>query len=735
VKRLMWFAQEVLNDLGTWCDTSTIRDQQTVAERYEHEGVEFLTLTLPEYGKAFELALSDAQFGPSLSKTFHYSGHLPRFLQGFVDQVFDRETGALLQDPSIVAIWAIRQFTLMFAKIVPPPDREKDRAAMALYLECEQDVRETDRGDSHAIDGGQFARIGSLLWARIFTEVERRIFAIPSEIIPKHGPGATADKLRGNAKWRQLEWPERLESVFSAYEHLASSWSSLPELADVTFLEPGDERPVKVVCVPKTYKTPRIIAIEPTCMQYMQQGLLGAFVDAVQADDIARQLIGWESSEMNNLLALKGSSDGSLATLDLSEASDRVSFRHVIKLMDRHPGLLSGVSACRSTKAEVLGTGIISLSKFASMGSALTFPLESMVFLTVVLQGIENASKAQLTANRIKRLVGRVRIYGDDIIVPVEYVSAVVESLEAHGLKVNSHKSFWTGKFRESCGKEYYDGTDVSIVRVRRAIPHDRQHGEEILSWISLRNQLYFAGLWKAASWVDELLHGLKIPMPVVLPTSPIQGRHSFLGYETAGRTSIDTQSPLVRGVVVKTSKPISELNGGAALLKVLTSKHFPPKEVEHETSSGGIVARVRLPRGQLGRVDLVEQRDVGHPLLGWPHCSVHVGARDENFRQELQEGQEPDQGTPVAVEEQRLCDQSECDARKGSPIPQELHSDQSRASFLNRSWSTDQAVSPLDTVILDMLHGRSPTVDVNHLHRAGRPRRVSIRLRWGTPW
>ena len=718
MKRLMWFAQEVLDDLGTWCDTSTIRDKQTVAERYEHEGIEFLTLTLPEYGKALERALSDAQFGPSLSSKFHYKGRLPVFMQGFVDQVFDRETGALLREPSIVAIWAIRQFTLMFAKIVPPPDRAKDRAAIEKYLECEQDVREADRSDAHANDDGQFTRIGSLLWARVFTEVERRIVAIPSEIIPKHGPGATADKLRGNAKWRQLEWPERLEEVFSVYEHLASSWSSIPELADVAFLEPGDERPVKVVCVPKTFKTPRIIAVEPTCMQYMQQGLLSAFVDAVQADDIARQLIGWESSEMNNLLALKGSSDGTLATLDLSEASDRVSNRHVTSLLARHPSLLRGVMACRSAKADVPDEGLITLAKFASMGSALTFPLESMVFLTVVLQGIENASKDQLTIGRIKRLIGRVRIYGDDIIVPVEYVSAVVESLEAHGLKVNSHKSFWTGKFRESCGKEYYDGTDVSIVRVRRMLPHNRQHGEEILSWIATRNLLYFAGLWRAASWVDGLLQGLKIPMPVVLPTSPIQGRYSFLGYELAGRTSIDTQSPLVRGVVVKDSKPLSELNGGPALLKVLTSKQTQLKEVEHETFFGRgreSSAESRLRLLELRRYGSVV--DFSHVSGVLSECMSRAGIYSELNRVEQLGGQ------PLRILQSEAFGPALGDDDEGDPTGD---------GYWKAAYASQLAIAD---VVLDMLHGRSPTVDVQHLHRAGRPRRVSIRLRWGTPW
>jgi len=722
VKRLMWFAQEVLKDLGTWCDTSTTRDEQTVARRYEHEGVEFLTLTLPEYGKAFERALSDAQFDPSLGKVFHFRGRLPAFLSGFVDQVFDRKTGALLPEPSTVAIWAIRQFTLMFAKIVPPANRGRDSAAIAAYVECEQDVRQHAEGSGH-FNGDQFHSIGSMLWARILTNIERRVLAVPSGIIPKHGPGATADLLRGNAKWRQSEWTDRLEAVFPVTEHLISSWSSIPELTEMTFLEPGQERPSKVVLVPKTWKTPRIIAEEPTCMQFMQQGLLSEFVVAIESNDTARQLIGWQSAEANNLLACQGSRDGSLATLDLSEASDRVSYQHVRELLRAHPHLFSAVDACRSQKADVLGHGVVTLAKFASMGSALTFPLEAMVFLTVVFQGIANTLNAQLTPKLIKSFVGRVRVYGDDIIVPTEYVSPVIESLEAHGLKVNTHKSFWTGKFRESCGKEYYDGTDVSLVRVRHVFPSNRQHGEEILSVISLRNQLYFAGLWRAARWVDELLDGINVPMPVVLSTSPIQGRQSFLGYDTSvvERMHPDYQHPLVKGVVESSTKPISELNGAPALLKVLTAKQVPnqQKEVEHDSFFGWGHEQCSCTGP---RTDL-ESRFNREVVLD-PRDRVRFGIWKRTSRDSV--------GT--------RCRNLLCATEARSEGHDHTGTGESRTpdvgmGLRRRALTELPVVSHLDDVILGMLHGESPTVDVMHLHRAGRPRRVSIKLRWRTPW
>ena len=567
--RLMLFLQSVLIDLGTWCDICTTRDYQTIAGRVEHEGISFLTITLPSFGKDFERSLALGEAAPGLFSGFQRRGGLPRFLGGFLELVFDRESGRLLPEPSVEAIRAVRQLTLMFAKIKLPCTPARERAAMRQYWECEQDVRETIKAID-PVDLDQFARIGSLLWAGVLTDVDLEIHR--GNIVPKHGPGATADKLRGNAKWNQREWPERLDRVFPSGENLVPSWRHYQSLSDVQYLEPGAERPVKVISVPKTLKTPRIIAVEPTCMQYMQQGLLEAICRAVNSDKRVGRLIGWASAVPNQHLARLGSRNGDLATLDLSEASDRVSNQHVQLLLRNHSLLAEAVDSCRSRKADVPGHGLIDLAKFASMGSALTFPLEAMVFMTIVFCAVEKELNHRLTQRDVDTLLGKVRCYGDDIIVPVSLVDTTIQLLERHGLKVNKHKSFWTGKFRESCGKEYYDGADVTLARVRTLLPGSRLHVSEIESTAALRNHLYWRGLWKAAAHLDDLMARL-IPWPVVAETSPILGRHSALGYETQ-RICPKLHRPLIKGWKARRLLPVSKLEDEGALMKVLISMH-----------------------------------------------------------------------------------------------------------------------------------------------------------------
>jgi hypothetical protein len=369
---------------------------------------------------------------------------------------------------------------------------------------------------------------------------------------------------------------------------VAPSYSAyLAELQDVvTYLEPGAERSVQVLAVPKTLKTPRIIAREPTCMMYAQQALLGLLTENVDSDDLLSRFVNFNDQTFNQRMAKEGSINGALATLDLSEASDRVSNLHVKALLDHFPSFAGAVDACRSMKADVPGRGTVVLSKFASMGSALCFPFEMVVFLTVIFCGIEKALKRQLTRKDIKSFAGQVRIYGDDIIVPVDFVIPVVNELEAFGLKVNKTKSFWVGKFRESCGKEYYDGSDVSIVRVRDLFPTSRGDATEMVSTVSLRNQLFNAGFVSTVEWLDKLIMGF-IPFPFVDATSPALGRFRYEGHQTDEWDS-KLQRPLVRAVTIKVKLPINSIDSYPALMKwFLKDSEMPFIDRNHLLRSG----------------------------------------------------------------------------------------------------------------------------------------------------
>jgi hypothetical protein len=565
MKSLMSLWSKVALESATFCYTSATMDIKTVHRRVEHEGLSFLTITLPDLGKATQKWLDQGQAG--IHPSFNTGrGSLPLFLGGFFSRVFDRRNGALLNEPCIDSIIAIRQLTLMFGKLSLPCTKQRERKAMQNYVECEKEVRKFDMELTRK-DLDEFQSMSNLLYSELFTQMDRDVYY--GELLPKHGPGLTADGLTGNSKYRQCSWPKRLDEVFPSFEYLIPNSHFLGELDEVDFLEPGSELPTKVVSVPKTLKAPRIIAMEPTCMQYTQQALLRCFLSSLKRDELLSRMIGFDDQTPNQDLAHQGSIDHRTATLDLSDASDRVSNQLVRTMVSQWPHLNKAIDASRSRRAEVPGHGVIRLAKYASMGSALCFPMEALVFTTLIFLGIQRSLNATMTRKDIRLFRDSVRVYGDDLIVPIEHVSSIVQSLEHFGAVVGLDKSFWTGKFRESCGKEYFNGSDVSLVRVRQALPSTMADATGVIATVALRNQFYEHGYWSTVRWLDKLLLGIMRYFPYVAPTSPVLGRVSYLGYHFE-RMHPFLHSPLVRGYVVQDKAPVDELGDTAALFKCL---------------------------------------------------------------------------------------------------------------------------------------------------------------------
>lgn len=648
MKNLMSLWRELAHDCASWCGTSAQLDIKIVERRVESEGESFLTITLPQFAKDFEQSLDEGSVVAGLFSSFVKRGGLPLFLSGYLRQVFDTH-GALLDKPSIDSILAVRQLTLVFGKIERPCSPARTALAMRKFVELEAEMKEFDSRSLEEIFP-LFRKASTLLWADIFSDVENTLLEThslvhdwtrpdvkdkpghderdvdpmdvilgiphagrlvtksvskqkgrllverefvdtrkPRFLVPRHGPGATADRLRGNAKYTIGQWPLRLESVFPYGDYALPSWRFYDQLDRVHFLDPGTELPVKVISVPKTPKTPRIIAIEPTAMQYAQQSLFTEFIHCIENPDklnqsfglkecdLGRFFIGFTDQEPNRLLAAKGSLDGSLATLDLSEASDRVLNEHVLLLFERFPRLSEAIQSCRSRKARVLGYGDITLSKFASMGSALTFPVEAMLFTTIVFAAIAKELNAPMDRALIMSMHGKVRVYGDDIVVPVEYVQRVMQFLEAFGLRVNQAKSFWNGKFRESCGGDFYDGEWVTPVRLRHDLPQSRADVDGVEGLVAFRNLLYEGGFWRTAKSIDERLMVLfRGHFPIVESTSDALGRHSV--FRASGEW-FDPKSchPQVKAWVAEYKTPKSLTTGEGALLKFFLKRGILP--------------------------------------------------------------------------------------------------------------------------------------------------------------
>jgi len=512
-------------------------------------------------------------------------------------------------DPDCV--FAIRQICLFAKKLKLPCTRAREKAAESAFVQCESDLR------SHV-------QVGNL--ADIFDSVSRIVWSDIlsggnpiNEYIPKHGPGTTEEGLRGNRKYRFPSWPLRLDREFPFVQFGIGSISNFPSGLDdhpVRMTSTRDETPVRVVFVPKTQKTPRVIAIEPVCMQYMQQAIATWLVPRIELlGAYTSGHVNFRDQSVNAKMALSSSKDGKFATLDMSEASDRVSSRLVWRMLSICPEFRRQVFACRSTRATLPSGRLVHLRKFASMGSALCFPIESMVFYIAILSIRLQKSGDSVTPHNVRKHMMGVFVYGDDLIVPTDEAPAICETLSAFALKVNAHKSFWNGNFRESCGMDAFAGVDVTPVYVRRMCPVDRTDSHGVASLVSLANQFYLKGLWGTCKFLRLEAERILGKLPTISIMSfrflerAIEGRHdpvrqyaglgwiSYSNGESANGWNYALQCFKSKRWVVSPIRAPDLLQGDGALLKcfgVIGNPDISPTHLRESVRYGNLALKRR---------------------------------------------------------------------------------------------------------------------------------------------
>jgi hypothetical protein len=209
----------------------------------------------------------------------------------------------------------------------------------------------------------------------------------------------------------------------------------------------------KISYVAKNYKMDRVIALEPDLNMYCQKGL-----GNVIRSRLRKAGMDLKTQRTNQDLAYYGSVTGGVATIDLSMASDTISLELVRLLLP--PDWLAALEHCRSPLGVLpCGTRVL-YRKFSSMGNGYTFELESLIFWALM--------QALCQAHGVSGAL--VAVYGDDIIVPSALAPAALELLAVCGFTPNEKKTFVKGPFRESCGKHFLSGQDVTPFFVKEDV-------------------------------------------------------------------------------------------------------------------------------------------------------------------------------------------------------------------------------------------------------------------------
>jgi len=228
----------------------------------------------------------------------------------------------------------------------------------------------------------------------------------------------------------------------------------------------------KLSFVPKTVKTSRMIAIEPTLNIFYQLGIGGILekrLKRVFGIDLSTQ------PDVNRCLARLGSlidstfGDG-FATIDLTSASDSISlglcgYAIPSDVMDFLLSVRCPKASCRFSEES------IQLNMVSTMGNGYTFPLQTAIFAAVAAacvamdDDILEMPKAWSEFN----VGGLYSVFGDDIVIKSRASERALWLLQFLGFYPNNKKCFLSGPFKESCGFDFYRGFNVRPFFLKKA--------------------------------------------------------------------------------------------------------------------------------------------------------------------------------------------------------------------------------------------------------------------------
>lgn len=487
-----------------------------VSSRIASEGLGFLTKTLPKLGKAFDKALSaeaslncnDLRLKPlGQSK-------LPKLFGELFSKVLAPD-GSLLPNADVNYVISIRQITLMFYKYELPCTADLDEKVIQKFVRTENDLEASDnklrfvsalstaviRTKPTVPLDGTFDQVWIAKKAR--RSLQRLFMSFdPRDIYPRHGPGAVATKQR---LWSKYEWTnvsEKITNVYPLDEYFYASLGHVCDRLDSLQSIETKSLPARVILVPKDSRGQRLISCEPVDFQWIQQGLGRAITQYVEKHPLTKWNVFFTNQQPNQYGALLGSKTGGYATLDLNEASDRVSLELVRLLFPEH--VYTYLEACRTSATELPNGTILPLRKYAPMGSCLCFPVLALTVWALLNAGARDKDTRE-----------SILVYGDDVIVPTAYAEDAMSILESFGLKVNRDKSCIKGSFRESCGTDAFKGTRVTPVRIRTVWSSTRSP-EQYASYISYSNDLLELGYHEASDVIASELCRIYGPIPTI---------------------------------------------------------------------------------------------------------------------------------------------------------------------------------------------------------------------------
>jgi len=341
-----------------------------------------------------------------------------------------------------------------------------------------------------------------------------------ANVYPKFGPGKVADReIRDSIeKAHHLSLDPQLVTILASIDDATEGRFAQAFYGPRSPSTKGIRRkPARLKFVPKDIFKSRSICMEPNSVMFVQQALLEAFVSVFEAGLMSR-FVNLRDQSLNREGAMYGSYTGDIDTIDLSSASDSVSWALIKRIFPKE--VLFYLALSRSRDAVMTDGSVRRLWKFAPMGSALCFPIQCVVFTAVCIYSAMRQSDwlatqqagvpghNYVTQKGVRHFIetafyesygfthpdiGKfqpVHVYGDDICVDASLTRELITILSRLGFTVNEKKSFMNcSSFRESCGGYYLRGFDVTPLRYAMSERTSWKDARYVASGIALCNR------------------------------------------------------------------------------------------------------------------------------------------------------------------------------------------------------------------------------------------------------
>jgi hypothetical protein len=557
---LMWSSllEAIAVDCG--CDPYTV---SYLLKRFRNEGVRFMTVTLPKLGKSVLRSIELGMFDRPTD--FAWKGRSLRHFRSLLNGIFSQKTGKVLDAVDEISFYYIRQLSeycyklgLSFAEEQLEEAKGKYRSTqkeVGRFVFCADWVNTLRRNAENYYNDLANTTIDDM-FRKARPRTGSGSFVGSEDIYTKYGIHwsvykNTPDDVTGTCNSTQMPFSgffkpyTRKPKTKPSKERIFYAHTNCQMEIGYAFTGPFRESDVRtrintvhestvcrVLFVPKDSRGPRVISKEAF---HRLRGQL-AFFDWLSAGltRCSGGTINFGDQSVNRRLAQIGSLDRSISTLDLKDASDRVSYKLVKEVFKNFPAIRYMLTKQRATHYELDGI-TERLNSVGGMGSGLTFPILAFIIQLSVCSAI-----VKRTGFSYEYVRSKVYVYGDDLIVPTGWYHYATSGLEHSNLLLNKDKSYVRSLFRESCGGDYYNGNECAPIRLklqfcelpkasdcRDGLHLRRSDAGLVVGLVKHAHLLRKSGLNRTAAYVERTLSGV-IPMPYVGEGSPVLGRYTW---------------------------------------------------------------------------------------------------------------------------------------------------------------------------------------------------------------